>query len=112
MRRIFFAGRKTIDINFEEEYTHNKSGSFVPIDEGMVPYYPHDVGRSHVYCVWIIAISIELLRPSQSRLKKAKVPDESGTAIERQKSIVERKGITLVNPDRFSHLAREWRVLR
>jgi hypothetical protein len=55
---------------------------------------------------------MELLRTSKSRLKKPKVPDASGTAIERQKPVMERKGITLVNPDGFSHLAREWRVLR
>jgi hypothetical protein len=101
-----------MDIYFEEEYAHNKSGSFVPINERMVAHYSHYVGSGHVYSVRIVAIRMELLRTSESRLKKPKVPDASGTAIERQKAIMERKGITLVNPDGFSHLAREWRVLR
>ena len=112
MRGIFFTGCKTIAIYFEEKYAHNKSGSFVPIDERIVARYSSHVGSGHVYSVWIVAIRMELLRTSKSRLKKPKVPDASGTAIERQKPVMERKGITLVNPDGFSHLAREWRVLR
>jgi hypothetical protein len=55
---------------------------------------------------------MELLRTSKSGLKKLYVPDAGCTTIERQKPIVEREGITLVNPDGFSHLASEWRVLR
>ena len=112
MRGIFFTGSKTIAIYFEEEHAHNKSGSFVPIDERMVARYSHHVGGGHVYGVWIVAIRMELLRTSESRRKKPKVPDARGSAIERQKAIMERKRITLVNPDGFSHLAREWRVLR
>jgi hypothetical protein len=53
-----------------------------------------------------------LSRASKSRPKKSDVPNASGTTIERQKSIMERERIPFVNPDRFSHLEREWRVLR
>jgi hypothetical protein len=77
---------------------------------GMVARYSHHVGGGHVYGIRIVAIHMELLR--ESRLKKPKVPDARGSAIERQKAIMWRKGITLVNPDGFCHLAREWRVLR
>jgi hypothetical protein len=55
---------------------------------------------------------MELLRTSKSGLKEPNVPDADGTTIERQKQIMERESITLVNPDGFSHLASEWRVLR
>jgi hypothetical protein len=55
---------------------------------------------------------MELLRTSKSGLKDPYVPDAGSTAIERQKPIMERESITLVNPDEFSHLASEWRVLR
>ena len=112
MRGIFFGGRKTVAIYFEEEYAHNKSRSFVPIDERMVAHYSNHVGSGHVYDVWTVAVRIELLRSSKSRLKKPKVPYAGCTTIERQKPVMECEGITLVNPDRFSHLASEWRVLR
>ena len=55
---------------------------------------------------------MELLRTSKSGPKKPYVPDAGCTTIERQKPIMERESITLVNPDGFSHLASEWRVLR
>jgi hypothetical protein len=55
---------------------------------------------------------MELLRTSECRLKEPYVPDAGSTTIERQKPIMERESITLVNPDGFSHLASEWRVLR
>jgi hypothetical protein len=55
---------------------------------------------------------MELLRTSKSGLKEPYVPDARSTTIERQKPIMERESITLVNPDGFSHLASEWRVLR
>jgi hypothetical protein len=55
---------------------------------------------------------MELLRTSKSGLKEPYVPDACSTTIERQKPIMERESIALINPDRFSHLASEWRVLR
>jgi hypothetical protein len=55
---------------------------------------------------------MQLLKTSKSGLKKPYVPDAGSTTIERQKPIMERASITLVNPDGFSHLASEWRVLR
>jgi hypothetical protein len=55
---------------------------------------------------------MELLRTGKSGPKKPYVPDAGCTTIERQKPIMERECITLVNPDGFPHLASEWRVLR
>jgi hypothetical protein len=55
---------------------------------------------------------MELLRTSKSRLQEPYVPDADSTTIERQKSIMERESIALFNPDEYSHLASEWRVLR
>jgi len=55
---------------------------------------------------------MELLRTSKSGLKEPYVPDTGSATIERQKPIMERESITLVNPDGFFHLASEWRVLR
>jgi len=109
---IFFGGCKTIAIYFEEEYAHNKSSSFVPVDKRMVADYSHHVGSRHVYGVRSVTVRMELLRTSKSGLKKPYVPDAGCTTIKRQKPIVEREGITFVNPDGFSHLASEWRVLR
>jgi len=99
-------------IYFEEEYAHNKSGPFVPVSERMVADYSHHVGSRHVYGVGGPTVRMEFLRTSKSGLQKAYVPDAGCTTIERQKSIKEGEGITLVNPDGFSHLASEWRVLR
>jgi hypothetical protein len=78
----------------------------------MVADYSRHVGTRHVYGVRSVTVRIELLRTSKSGLKKPYVPDACCTTIERQKPIVEREGITFVNPDGFSHLASEWRVLR
>jgi hypothetical protein len=57
-------------------------------------------------------VRMELLRTSKGGLKEPNVPDAGSTTIEGQKPIMERESITLVNPNRFSHLASEWRVLR
>ena len=99
-------------IDFEEKYAYNKSGSFVPIDERMVAHDCHRVGGGHLYGVGIVAVRMELLRSSKSRLKRPNVSNAGCTTIESQKPIMRRKGITLVNPDGSSHLASEWRVLR
>lgn len=99
-------------IYFEEEYTHNKGRSFVPVDKRMVADYSHRVGSRHVYDVRSVTVCMKLLRTSKSRPKKPYVPDVGSTTIERQKPIMECEGITFVNPDEFSHLASEWRVLR
>ena len=99
-------------IYFEEEYAHNKSSSFVPVDKRMVADYSHHVGTRHVYGVRSVTVRMESLRTSKSGQKKARVPNVGYTAIERQKAIVEREGITFINPDELSHLASEWRVLR
>ena len=99
-------------IYFEEQYTHNKSGSFVPVDKRMIADYSHRVGSRHVYGVRSDTVCMELLRTGKSRPKKPYVPDAGCTTIECQKPIMECEGITLVNPDEFSHLASEWRVLR
>jgi len=99
-------------IHFEEEYAHNKSRSFVPVDKRMVADYSRHVGNRHVYGVRGITVGMELLRASKSGPKKSYVPDAGGTTIERQKPIMEREGITLVYPDGVSHLASECRALR
>jgi hypothetical protein len=78
----------------------------------MVADYSNRVGGRHVYDVRSVTVRVELLRTSKSGLKEPYVPDPGSTPIERQKPIMERESITLVNPDRFSHLASEWRVLR
>ena len=99
-------------IYFEEKHAHNKSGPFVSVNKRMVADYSHRVGSRHVYGVAGITVCTELLRTSKCGPKKSDVPDAGCTTIERQKLIMEREGITLVNPDGFSHLASEWRVLR
>jgi hypothetical protein len=99
-------------IYFEEEYAHNKSGPFVPVDKRMIADYSHHVGSRHVYGVRSVTIRMELQSTSKSGPKKPYVPNAGSTTIERQKPIMEREGITLVNPDRLSHLASEWRVFR
>ena len=78
----------------------------------MVADYSHRIGSRHVYGVRSITVRMELLRTSKGGLKEPYVPDAGCTTIERQKPIMERESITLVNPDGFSHLASEWRVLR
>jgi len=78
----------------------------------MVADYSHRVSGRHVYRIRSVTVRMELLRPSKSRLKEPYVPDAGSTTIERQKPIMERESIALVNPDGFSHLASEWRVLR
>ena len=99
-------------IYFEEEYAHHKSGSFVPVDKRMVADYSHRVGSGHVYGVRSVAVRMELLRTSKRGPEKPYVPDTGCTTIERQKPVMERESITLVNPGGFLHLASEWRVLR
>jgi len=78
----------------------------------MVADYSHRVSGRHVYRIRSVTVRMELLRTSKSRLKEPYVPDAGSTTIERQKPIMERESIALVNPDGFSHLASEWRVLR
>jgi hypothetical protein len=78
----------------------------------MVADYSHRISGRHVYGVRSVTVRVELLRTSKSGLKEPYVPDAGSTTIERQKPIMERESITLVNPDGFFHLAREWRVLR
>ena len=78
----------------------------------MVADYSHRISGRHVYGVRSVAVRMELLRTSKSGLKEPYVPDAGSTTIERQKPIMERESITLVNPDGFFHLASEWRVLR
>ena len=109
---VFFGSRKTIAIQFEEEYAHNKSSSLVAVDKGMVADYSHRISGREVYDVRSVTVRMELLRTSQSGLKEPYTPDADSATIERQKPIMERESVTLVNPDGFSHLASEWRVLR
>ena len=78
----------------------------------MVAGYSHRISGRHVYGVRSVTVRMELLRTSKSGLKEPYVPDAGSTTIERQKPIMERESITLVNPDGFFHLASEWRVLR
>ena len=78
----------------------------------MIADYSHRICGSHVYGIGSVTICMELPRSSKSGLKKPYVSNSGSTTIERQKPIVEREGITLVNPDGVSHLASEWRVLR
>jgi hypothetical protein len=99
-------------IKFEEEYAHNKTSSFVAVDKRMVADDSHRISGRHVYGVRSVTVRMQLLKTSKSGLKKPYVPDAGSTTIERQKPIMERASITLVNPDGFSHLASEWRVLR
>lgn len=99
-------------IYFKEEYAHHKGSSFVPVDKRMVADYSHCISGRHVYGVRSVTVRMELLRASKSGLKEPYVPDSGSTTIERQKPIMERESIALVNPDGFSHLASEWRVLR
>jgi hypothetical protein len=110
LRGVFFGSRKAIAIQFEEEYAHNKSGSLVAVDKGMVADYSHRISGRQVY--GSVTVRMELLRTSQSGLKQPYTSDADSAPIERQKPIMERESITLVNPDGFSHLASEWRVLR
>lgn len=78
----------------------------------MVADYSHRISGRHVYGVWSVTVRMKLLRTSKSGLKEPYVLDTGSTTIERQKPVMERESITLVNPDEFSHLASEWRVLR
>lgn len=34
LRGIFFGGRKTITVHFQEEHAHYKAGAFVTVDKG------------------------------------------------------------------------------
>ena len=70
-------------IYFEEEYAHNKSSSFVPVDKRMVADYSHHVGSRHVYGVRSVTVRMELLRTSKGGLKEPYVPDAGSTTIER-----------------------------
>jgi len=107
LRGLFFSGCKTTAIYFKGKHAHNKSGPFVPGNKRMVADHSHRVTSRHVYGGGGITVRTELLRTSKSGPKKSYVPDTGCTIIERQKSIMEREDITLVNPDRFSHLASE-----
>jgi hypothetical protein len=78
----------------------------------MVADYSHRISGRYLYGVRSVAVRMELLRTSKSGLKEPNIPDADSTTIERQKPIMERESITLVNPDGSSHLASEWRVLR
>ena len=78
----------------------------------MVADYSHRISGRHVYGVRSVTVRVELLRTSKSGLKEPNVPDAGSTTIERQKPIMERESIAVVNPDGCSHLANEWRVLR
>ena len=99
-------------IYFKEEYTCNKSGPFVSVNERMVVDYSNRVGSRHFYGVRGITVRMELLRTGKSRPKKSYASDANRTTVECQKSIMQRNGVTLVNPDGVSHLASECRVLR
>jgi hypothetical protein len=45
-------------------------------------------------------------------LKQADIADAGRAAVEGEKTVVEREGIALFDPNRFTHLARVCRVLR
>ena len=78
----------------------------------MVADYSHRVGGRHVHGIGSVSVRIKLPRTSQSGLQKPYISDARCTTIQREKAIVQREGITLVNPDWFFHFARECRVLR
>jgi hypothetical protein len=78
----------------------------------MVADYSHRISSRQVYGVRSVTVRLELLGTSKSGSKEPYVPDARSTTVEGQKPIMERESITLVNPDGFSHLASEWRVLR
>jgi hypothetical protein len=78
----------------------------------MVADYSYRISGRHVYGVSSVTVRPELLRTSKSGLKEPYVPDAGSTTVERQKTIMERESITLLNPEGSSHLASEWRVLR
>src|SRR5260370_8037401 len=71
-----------------------------------------DVGGSHVYNVRVIAIGTELLRTGKCGLEESHIADTRSTSVEGEKTVVEREGITRVDPERFTHLARPFRLLR
>jgi hypothetical protein len=75
----------------------------------MIADYPCCRCGRHLYDIRSLTIRME---SSKSGLKKPYVANSGSTTSERQEPIMECQSIALVNPERFPHLASEWRVLR
>jgi hypothetical protein len=113
LRGGFFGGGEARAVHFEEEDTEEEAGPFVAIEEGVVADNTDSVGRSQVYDVRFVAISMELPRSGKSGLKQTDMAHAGRTTVEGEKAVMEREGIALVDPngltpcpDRFTHVAR------
>ena len=89
-----------------------KAVRLFPSTKGWLRIIPTVISGRHVYCVRSVTVRVELVRTSKSGLRQPYVPDASSTTVERQKTTMQCENITLLNPDGFSQLASEWRVLR
>src|SRR6266850_7453045 len=101
----FFRGCETITVHFEKEDADEEAGAFVAIEEGVVADNTEGVGGSHVDDVRVVLVGVKLLGPGECGLKQAKVAHTCGAAVEGEKAAVEREGVGLVNPSRFTHVA-------
>jgi hypothetical protein len=112
LRGLFFGGRKAVCVDFEEQDTDDKAGALIPVDKGVVANYADRVGSRQVDEVRITPVGIELLRLGKGGLKKAGIAHSRSAAVEGKKAIMKREGVSLIDPDRFIHLASAFSVLR
>src|SRR5713226_8669509 len=108
----FLGGGEMIAVQFEEEDADEEAGALFAVDERVVADNACGVVGSHVYDVRVIAIGVELLRPGKGGLKQVHIAYAGSAAVEGEKAVMEREGVALVDPNRFTHFASVCRVLR
>jgi len=99
-------------VQFKEKGAYEEAGALVAVNERVVADDTRDVGGSHFYDVRVVAISMQLLRSCESGLKQTCVTQASSAAVQREKAVMEREGVTLIDPGRLTHLAKPFRLLR
>lgn len=99
-------------VHFEKQDAYEKAGALVSVEEGMVADDSGGVGGSQVYSVGVFAIGVKLLRPGEGGFQKPFIANAHRSAVESEKSVMERESIAFVDPERFAHLASVCSVLR
>src|SRR5712691_2605849 len=108
----FFSCREVKTVQLEEKDADEEAGAFIAIDEGVGADDAGDVGSSLVYNVRVAAVGMQLSGPGESRVQQAGIAKARSTPVQGEEAVVEGQGIALVDPDRVTHLARPFRLLR
>jgi len=109
---IFFGGGQAIAVHFQKQNADDKPCALVSVDEGLVGDDPGCVGASQLNNAGTVAICVKLLRPGNGGCEQSLISHARRAAIESEKTIMQCKRVSLVDPDRLAHLASACSVLR